>query len=97
MIPMNDSSTKLTSLEMLSCVECFVLLHSQIIIDMNELEAIISKVHKNVMEYDIYTQEMSDFFFTTKIVTRCIFKMEDNSFSWIYEIGLNKQYRNLVI
>jgi hypothetical protein len=92
MIPMNNSSTKSTSLEMPSCVECFVLLHSPIIIDMNELEAIISKVHKNVMEYDIYTQEMSDFFSTAEIVTGCIFKMEDNSFSWIHEIELNKQY-----
>jgi hypothetical protein len=62
---MNDSSTNLTSLEMLSCVECFVLLHSPFIIDMKELEEVHSKVHKNIMddemEYDIYTQEMSDF------------------------------------
>jgi hypothetical protein len=97
MIPMNNSRTKLTSLEMLSCVECFVLLHSPIIIEMKELEAIYLKVHKNVtddeMEYDIHTQEMSDFFSTAEIVTGCIFKMEDNSFSWIYEIELNKQYR----
>ncbi len=42
------------------------------------------------MEYDIYTQEMSDFFSTTEIVTGCIFKMEDNSFSWMYEVELNK-------
>jgi hypothetical protein len=95
MIPMNNSNTKLTSLEMPSCVQCFVLLHSPIIIDMNELEAINSKVHKNVMEYDIYTQKMSDFFFTTKIVTGCIFKMEDNSFSCIYEFELNEQYKKI--
>jgi hypothetical protein len=44
------------------------------------------------MEYDIYTQEMSDFFSTAEIVTGCIFKIEDNSFSWMYEIELNKQY-----
>jgi hypothetical protein len=92
MIPMNDSSTKLTSLEMPSYVECFVLLHSPIIIDMKELEAVISKVHKNVMDGGIYTQEMSDFFSGAEIVTGCIFKMEANSFSWIYEIELNKQY-----
>ncbi len=88
---MNDSSIKLTSFEMPSCVECFVLLHSPINIDMKELEAVISKVYKNVMEYDIYTQEMSDFFTTAEIVTGCIFKMEENSFFWIYEIELNKQ------
>ncbi len=85
MIPMNISRSKLTSLEMPSCVECFVLLHSPIIIDMKELEAINLKVQKNVtddeMEYDIYTQEMSDLFSTAKIVTGCFFKMEDNSFS----------------
>ncbi len=44
------------------------------------------------MKYDIYTQEMSDFFSTVEIVTGCIFKMEDNSFSWMNEIELNKQY-----
>ncbi len=45
------------------------------------------------MDDDIYTQEMSDFFSTPEIVTGCIFKMEDNSFSWMYEIELNKQYK----
>jgi hypothetical protein len=85
MKPVKNSSTDLTLLEIPSCVECFVLLHSPIIIDMKELEEVNSKVHKNVMddemEYDIYTQEMSYFFFTAEIVTGCIFKMEDNSFS----------------
>jgi hypothetical protein len=79
MIPMNISHSKLTSLKMLSCVECFVLLHSPIIIDMKELEAINLKVQKNVMDDEmdngIYTQEMSDFFSTAEIVTGCIFKM----------------------
>jgi hypothetical protein len=82
---------------MWSCVECFVLLHLPIIIDMKELEAINLKVKKNLMDDemddDIYTQEMSDFFSTPEIVTGCIFKMEDNSFSWMYEIELNKQYK----
>jgi hypothetical protein len=80
-----------------SCVECFVLLHSPIIIDMKKLEAINLKVQQNLMDdkmdNDIYTQEMNDFFSTAKIVTGCIFKMEDNSFSWMYEIELNKQYK----
>ena len=44
------------------------------------------------MDNDIYTQEMSYYFSTTKIVTGCIFKMEDNSFFWIYEIELNEQF-----
>jgi hypothetical protein len=97
MIPMNISRSKLTSLKMPSCVECFVLLHLPIIIEMKELEAINLKVQQNVtddeMDDDIYTQEMSDFFSNTEIVTGCIFKMEDNSFSWMYEIELNKQYQ----
>ncbi len=90
MIPMNISRSQLTSLEMPSCFECIVLLHSPIIIDMKELKAVISKDCKNVMEYDVYTQEimytqkMSDFFSTAEIVTGCIFKMEDISFSWKY-------------
>ncbi len=66
---------------------------------MKKLEAINLKVKKNVtddeMNNDIYTQEMSDFFSTAEIVTVCIFKMEDNSFSWMYEIELNKQYKKI--
>jgi hypothetical protein len=58
MIPMNISHSQLTSLEMPSCVECIVLLHPPIIIDMKELEAVISKERKIVMEYDVYTQEI---------------------------------------
>jgi hypothetical protein len=46
MIPMKNSSNNLTSLEMPSCVECFVLIHSPIIINMKELEEVTSKVHK---------------------------------------------------
>ncbi len=64
---------------------------------MKKLEAINLKVQQNLMDdkmdNDIYTQEMNDFFSTAKIVTGCIFKMEDNSFSWMYEIELNKQYK----
>jgi hypothetical protein len=36
---------------------------------------------------------MSDFFSTAELVTGCIFKMEGNSFSWMYKIELNKQYK----
>jgi hypothetical protein len=36
---------------------------------------------------------MSDFFSTAELVTGCIFKMEGNSFSWMYEIEFNKQYK----
>ncbi len=97
MIPMKISRPKLKSHEMPSYVECFVLLHSPIIIDMKKLEAIHLKVQKNVtddeMDNDIYTHEMSDFFSTAKIVTGCIFKMEGNSFSWMYAIELNEQYK----
>ncbi len=49
------------------------------------------------MDNDIHTKEMSDFFSTAEIVTGCIFKMEDNSFSWMHEIELNKQYKKMVI
>jgi hypothetical protein len=64
---------------------------------MKKLKAIHLKAKKNVtddeMDDDMYTHEMSDFFSTTKLVTECIFKMKGNSFSWMYEIELNKQYR----
>ncbi len=49
------------------------------------------------MDNDIYTQEMSDFFSTVEIVNGCIIKMEDNSFTWMYEIELNNQYKKLVV
>ncbi len=49
------------------------------------------------MYNDIHTHEMNDFFSIAKLVTRCIFKMEGNSFIWMYEIELNKQYKNLVV
>ena len=49
------------------------------------------------MDDYMYTQEMSDFVSTAEKVTGCILKMEDNSFSWMYEIELNKQYKNLVV
>jgi hypothetical protein len=78
MIPMKFSHPKLTSLKMPQCVECFVLLHSPIIIDMKKLETIRKETND-----DIYTLEMSDFFSTAKLVTGCIFKVEGNSFSWI--------------
>jgi hypothetical protein len=62
-----------------TCVECFVLLYSLIIIDMKKLEAINLNVHKNVtddeMDNDIYTHKMSDFFSTAEIVTGFIFKI----------------------
>jgi hypothetical protein len=78
MIPMKISHPKLPSLKMPSCVECFVLLHSPIIIDMKKLEAINLKVQKNVtddeMGNDIYTKEMSDFFSISEIVTVCILR-----------------------
>jgi hypothetical protein len=87
-------SPKLTSLETPSCVECFVLLHSPIVIDVKKMEAIHLKVKKKLtddeMDNDMYTHDMSDFFFTAKLVTRCIFKMEGNLFSWMYETELNK-------
>jgi hypothetical protein len=60
---------------------------------MKELEAIHLKVKIYIMDdemdNDTYTQEMIDFFSTAKIVTGCMFKMEDNSFSWMYVIELN--------
>ncbi len=49
------------------------------------------------MDHDIYIHGMSDFFSTTELITGCIFKMEGNSFSWMYEIELNKQYKKSVV
>jgi hypothetical protein len=66
---------------------------------MKKLEVINLNVKKTVkddeMDDDIYIHEMSDFFSTAQIVTGCIFKMEGNSFSWLYEIELNKKYKKV--
>ncbi len=93
MIPMKISHPKLTSHGMRSCVECLVLLHSPIIIDMKKLQTIQETVRVDEIDDDMNTCEMCDFFSTTKLVSGCIYKMEQNSFSWMYEIELNIQYK----
>ena len=67
---MNILRLKLTSLKMPSCVECFVLLHSPIIIDMNKFPLI----------RDPTSEEIIDFFSDCEIVTGCFFMKQEKSF-----------------
>ncbi len=92
---MKISHPKLTSHGMPSCVERLVLLHSPLIIDMNTFKTIQETVMDDEIDDDMNTCEMCDFFSTTKLVTGCIYKMEQNSFAWIYEIELNIQYKKI--
>jgi hypothetical protein len=54
LVTANDTNENFTSridiIKMPSCVECFVLLHSPIIIDIKKLEAIHLKVQKIVTD-----------------------------------------------
>jgi hypothetical protein len=66
-----------------------------------ELEAINLKVQKNVtddeMEYDIYTQKMSDFFSATEIVTGCILRWKTIHFLGCMKLNSINSTKKLVI
>jgi hypothetical protein len=65
MIPIKISHPKLTSHGMQSCVECFMLLHSPIIIDIKKLQTIQETVADDEIDNVMNTCEMCDFFSST--------------------------------
>jgi hypothetical protein len=44
------------------------------------------------MDNDCTTQEINNYFYSSEFVSGCIFKKEQNSFTWIHEIELNGLY-----
>jgi hypothetical protein len=79
----------------LSNVECLVLLHSPIIINFEILGTVDEKVNNDKMDNDFTTQEIKDYFSSSEFVSGCIFKKEQNSFTWIHEIELNGLYKKI--
>ncbi len=78
--------------KILSNVECLVLLHSPIIINLEKLGTINEEVNNDKMNDDFTTQEINDYFSSSEFVSGCILKKEQNSFTWIHEIELNGLY-----
>jgi hypothetical protein len=92
MIPTNNTNCKFLMHKILSNVECLVLLHSPIIINLEKLGTINKEVNGDKMDNDFTTQEIKDYFSSSEFVSGCIFKKEHNSFTWIHEIELNGLY-----
>ncbi len=67
-------------------VECLVLLHSTIIINLEKLGTINEEVNNDEMDNDFTTQEKNEYFSSSEFVSGCIFKKEQNSLTWIHEI-----------
>jgi hypothetical protein len=57
-----------------SNVECLVLLHSPIIIDLEELRPIKKEVNNDKMDNDFTTQEINNYFSSSEFVSGSIFK-----------------------
>ncbi len=78
-------------------VECLDLLHSPIIINLKKLGTINEEVNDDKMDNDFTIQEINNYFSSSEFVSGCIFKKEQNSFTWIHEIELNGLYKKLVV
>jgi hypothetical protein len=93
MIPTNNTNHNFLMHKIPSNVECLVLLHSPIIIDLEELRTINKEVKTDNMDNDFTTQEINDYFSSSEFVSGCVFRKEQNSFTWIHEIELNGLYK----
>jgi hypothetical protein len=82
--------------KILSNVECLVLLHSPIIIDLEKLGTINEEVNGDKMDNDFTTQETNGYFSSSEFVSGCIFKKEHNSFTWIHKLSSMDCMNNLV-
>jgi hypothetical protein len=89
LIPTNNTNHNFLIHKMPSNVECLVLLHSPININLKKLGTINEEVNDDKMDNDFTTQEIKDYFSSSEFVSGCIFKKEQNSFTWIHENELN--------
>jgi hypothetical protein len=95
MIPTNIINCNFLMHKIPSKVECLVLLHSPIIINVEKLGTIHQEVYDDKMDNDFTTQEVNNYFSSSEFVSGCIFKKEQNSFTWIHEIELNGLYKKI--
>jgi hypothetical protein len=77
-------------------IECLVLLHSPIIIDLEKLGTINEEVNYDKMGNDFITQEINNYFSSSEFTSGRILKKKQNSFTWIHEIELNGLYKKMV-
>jgi hypothetical protein len=96
MIPTNNTNCNFLMHKTPSNVECLVLLHSSIIINLEKFGTINKEVNNDKMAHDFTTQETKDYSSSSEFVSGCMFKKEQNSFTWIHEIEINGLYKNLV-
>ncbi len=71
------------------------MLHSPTIIDLEKLGTINEEVNDDKMDNDFTTQETNNYFSSSEFLSGCIFKKEQNSFTWIHEIELNGLYKKI--
>ncbi len=93
MIPTNITNCNFSAHKIPSNVECLVLLHSPIISNLEKLGTINEEVYNDKMDDDYTTQEINNYFSSSEFVSGCIFKKEQNSFTWIHEIELIGLYK----
>jgi hypothetical protein len=55
------------------------------------------EVYDDKMDDDFTTQEINYYFSSSEFVSGCIFKKEQNSFTWIHEIELNGLYEKKLV
>ncbi len=53
------------------------------------------EVNDDKMDDDFTTQEINDYFSSPEFVSGCIFKKEQNSFTWKKLIELNRLYKKI--
>jgi hypothetical protein len=92
MRPTNINDCNFLTQKIPSNVEYLVLLHAPIIINVEELGTINKEVYDDKIDNDFTTKEINSYFSSFEFVSGCIFKKEQNSFTWIHEIELKGLY-----
>jgi hypothetical protein len=72
MIPTNNSNCNFIMHKIPSNVECLVLLHSPIIIDLEKLGTINEGGNDDKMDNDFTTQKINNYFSSSEFVSGCI-------------------------
>ncbi len=76
MTPTNITNCNFLTHKIPTNVECLVLLHSPIIIDVEKLGTINKEVYDDEMDNDFTTHEIKNYFSSSEFFSGCIFKKE---------------------
>jgi hypothetical protein len=74
MIPTNITNHNFLTHKILSNVECLVLLHSPIIINVEKLRTTNKEVYDDKIDDDFTTQKINDYFSSSDFVSGCILR-----------------------